>query len=99
VEGQEESSVISTSESNEESKRRRKEGVRKPVKEARKAVCENLSNEINPAVITVACIISSPDLPRPVSNRVRFGYEIIVCIVCWKKIMALGDEQTGKMGC
>lgn len=50
VEGQEESSVISTSESNEESKRN--------MKEVRKAVCEHLSYDINSVIITVVCIKS-----------------------------------------
>lgn len=90
VEGQEESSVITTSESNEESKRN--------MKEVRKAVCENLSSDINSIIITVVCIISNPDLPRLALNRVRAGYEIIVCIACWKKKNGTRRRANSKMG-
>lgn len=74
VEGQEESSVISTSESNEESKRN--------MKEVRKAVCEHFSYDINSVIITVVCIISSPGLRRP-----SLECAIIVFIACTKKLI------------
>ena len=93
MEGQEESSVISTSESNEESKRN--------MKEVRKAVCKNISNDINSVIITVACIVSSPDFPWPALNIVIFGYEIIkdYCLhsLLEKKIIVLGEEQIEKL--
>ena len=92
MEGQEESSVISTSESNEESKRN--------MKEVRKAVCKNISNDINSVIITVACIVSSPDFPWPALNIVISGYEIIkdYCLhsLLEKKIV-LGEEQIEKL--
>lgn len=79
VEGQEESSVISTPESNEESKRN--------MKEVRKAVCEHFSYDINSVIITVVCIISSPGLRRPSKHRERLECAIIVFIACTKKLI------------